>query len=165
MCSAFQTAYAHVTVAWSTSGTYKAQEIKAVNKGPTDKGSPDSYESRAGRGLAAGLFRTRVDGHEKTNHSDEHLALPFHTDFHLCSSHHLSPRTLLSFLISSFFFPDNSDILHWIHMPQQSLHEVKPKSIHSGNRKRYLLIWHYTNILSWGKVVWLYCGPYRQGAK
>lgn len=30
---------------WSVSGTHKAQEIKAVNKGPSDKGSPDSYES------------------------------------------------------------------------------------------------------------------------
>lgn len=89
ICSAFQTAYAHVTVVWSASGTHKAQEIKAVNKGPSDKGSPDSYERRAGRGLAAGSFRTRADGHEKTNHSDEHeghhlhLALPIHTVFHL----------------------------------------------------------------------------------
>lgn len=92
ICNAFQTAYTHVTVVWSVSGTHKAQEIKAVNKGSSDKGSPDSYESRAGRGLAAGLFRTRADGHEKTNHSDEHeghhlhLALPIHADFHLFSS-------------------------------------------------------------------------------
>ncbi len=92
ICSAFQTAYTHVRVVWSVSGTHKAQEIKAVNKGPSDKGSPDSYESRAGRGLAAGSFRTRADGHEKTNHSDEHeghhlhLALPIHADFHLFSS-------------------------------------------------------------------------------
>lgn len=77
----------HTTMSqWSVSGTHKAQEIKAVNKGPSDKGSPDSYESRAGLGLAAGSFRTRADGHEKTNHSDEHeghhlhLALPIHTD-------------------------------------------------------------------------------------
>lgn len=108
ICSAFQTAYAHVTVVWSVSGTHKAQEIKAVNKGPTDKGSPDSYESRAGRGLAAGLFRMRADGHEKTNHSDEHLALPFHTDFHLfsfcLSSHHLSPLSFLSHLILLFLW-------------------------------------------------------------
>ena len=27
--------------------TREAQEIEAVNKGPSDKGSPDSYESRA----------------------------------------------------------------------------------------------------------------------
>lgn len=72
ICSAFQTACSHVTAVRSVSGTHKAQEIKAVNKGPSDKGSPDSYESRAGRGLAAGSFRTRADGHEKTNHSDEH---------------------------------------------------------------------------------------------
>lgn len=32
ICSAFQTAHAHVTVVWSASGTHKAQEIKAVNK-------------------------------------------------------------------------------------------------------------------------------------
>lgn len=67
---------------WSVSGTHKAQEIKAVNKGPSDKGSPDSYESLVSRTLAVGSFRTRADGHEKTNHSDEHegrglhLALP-----------------------------------------------------------------------------------------
>lgn len=80
---------ARVTVVWRVSGTHKAQEIKAVNKGPSDKGSPDSYESSAGRGLAAGSFRTRADGHEKTNHSDEHeghhlhLALPIHANTHL----------------------------------------------------------------------------------
>ena len=119
----------HVTVVWSVSGTHKAQEIKAVNKGPSDKGSPDSYESRAGRGLAAGSFRTRADGHEKTNHSDEHeghhlhLALPIHTDFHLFSSS--SPAIiypLIYFFLSRlsgsifssffFFFLGNS----WIHL-------------------------------------------------
>lgn len=57
------------TVVWGASGAHKAQEIKAVNKGPSDKGSPDSYESEAGRGLAAGSFRTRADGHEKKNKS------------------------------------------------------------------------------------------------
>lgn len=65
ICSAFQAACAHVTAVLSVSGTHKAQEIKAVNKGPSDKRSPDSYESRAGRRLAAGSFRTRADGHEK----------------------------------------------------------------------------------------------------
>lgn len=121
ICSAFHTAYAHVTVVWSASGTHKAQEIKAVNKGLSDKGSPDSYESRAGRGLATGSFRTRADGHEKTNHSDEHeghhlhLALPIHTDFHLFSSaslamiyplRYLFLSCLISFFFSSpFFFP------------------------------------------------------------
>lgn len=109
---------------WSARGTHKAQEIKAVNKGSSDKGSPDSYESRAGRGLAAGSSRTRADGHEKTNHSDEHeghhlhLALPIHTDFHLFSSAspvficpliYVSPFSLLS----SFPLLDNSCIPHW----------------------------------------------------
>lgn len=114
ICSAFQTAYAHVTAVWSASGTHKAQEIKAVNKGPSDKGSPDSYESRAGRGLATGSIRTRADGHEKTNHSDEHeghhlhLALPIHTDFHLLSSAFLAiiypPHILFfPFLVSSHY--------------------------------------------------------------
>lgn len=134
ICSAFQTAYAHVTVAWSASGTHKAQEIKAVNKGPSDKGSPDSYESRAGRGLATGSFRTRADGHEKTNHSDEHeghhlhLALPIHTDFHLCSSASAAViypliYFFLSGLVSFFFFlsflfsPGYSCISHWTHLP------------------------------------------------
>lgn len=50
---------------WSVSGTHKAQEIKAVNKGPSDKGSPDSYESLESRTLAVGSFRTRADGREK----------------------------------------------------------------------------------------------------
>lgn len=36
---------------WSVSRTHTAQEIKAVNKGRSDKESPDSYESRAGLGL------------------------------------------------------------------------------------------------------------------
>lgn len=69
---------------WSVSGTHKAQEIKAVNKGPSDKGSPDSYESLESPTLAVGSFRTRADGRGKktTNGSDEHegrglhLALP-----------------------------------------------------------------------------------------
>lgn len=113
ICSAFQTAYTRVTVVWSASGTHKAQEIKAVNKGPSDKGSPDSYESRAGRGLAAGLFRTRADGHEKTNHSDEHeghhlhLDLPIHTFIFFLSLAIMSPLMYLflsSHSSSPFFF-------------------------------------------------------------
>lgn len=100
---------------WSVSGTHKAQEIKAVNKGLSDKESPDSYESRAGRVLVAGWFRTRADGHEKTNHSDEHeghhlhLALPIHADFHLFSllSSSLTviyPTSFFSHLSTSIFF-------------------------------------------------------------
>lgn len=74
---------------WSVSGTHKAQEIKAVNKGPSDKGSPDSYESLVSWTLAVSSFRTRADGHEKTNHRDEHkgrglhLALPISTNLFL----------------------------------------------------------------------------------
>lgn len=110
ICSAFQTACNHVTAVRSASGTHKAQEIKAVNKGPSDKGSPDSYESRAGRGLAAGSFRTRADGHEKTNHSDEHLALPFHTFISFPSASVAIIYPLIYFFLScliflSFLFP------------------------------------------------------------
>lgn len=112
---------------WSVSGTHKAQEIKAVNKGLSDKGSPDSYESRAGRVLSAGSFRTRADGHEKTNHSDEHeghhlhLALPIHTDLHLFSSSFLAliyPSFFLSSPHPSFpllpLFFGNSCISYWM---------------------------------------------------
>lgn len=132
MCNAFQAAHAHVAVVWSVSGTHKAQEIKAVNKGPSDKGSPDSYESRPGRRLAAGSFRTRADGHEKTNHCDEHeghhlhLALPIHTDFCLfffSTNQHLSPYILLTCLslhvhlfLSFLFSLGNSCISHWTHL-------------------------------------------------
>lgn len=111
---------------WSASGTHKAQEIKAVNKGPLDKGSPDSYESRAGRELAAGSLRTRAQGHEKTNHSDEHeghhlhLALAIHTGSPLFFFSHESfiPYILLSvpsphththlFSSTSFFLSANN---------------------------------------------------------
>lgn len=101
---------------WSVSGTHKAQEIKAVNKGPSDKGSPDSYESRAGLGLAAGSFRTRADGHEKTNHSDEHeghhlhLPVPIHTYFFISFfffffSHYMAYFFLSHPSVSIFFSP------------------------------------------------------------
>lgn len=74
----------------SVSRTHTAQEIKAVNKGRSDKESPDSYESGAEqRRPAASSFRTRADGHEKTNHANErwghhlHVAQPIHTHFYL----------------------------------------------------------------------------------
>lgn len=95
---------------WSVSRTHTAQEIKAVNKGRSDKESPDSYESRAGLGLAASSFRTRADGHEKTNHSDEHeghhlhLALPIHTHFYLCV---YSSSTCLTIVYSTCFSLDS----------------------------------------------------------
>lgn len=95
----------------SASRTHTAQEIKAVNKGRSDKESPDSYESGAAAAAAASSFTTRVDGHEKTNHGNErrghhlHVALPIHTHFYLarmsaayltdhclCRSLSLSPR-------------------------------------------------------------------------
>lgn len=76
----------HVAVSrCSVSRTHTAQEIKAVNKGGSDKESPDSYESGAGPRPAASSFTTRADGHEKTNHGNErgghhlHVALPIHT--------------------------------------------------------------------------------------
>lgn len=115
---------------WSVSGTHKAQEIKAVNKGPSDKGSPDSYESRAGLGLAAGSFRTRADGHEKTNHSDEHeghhlhLPLPIHTYFHLFF---FLPFLAIIYPTSFFLIPLHqsfpllflfSCMSHWIQLSQ-----------------------------------------------
>lgn len=137
ICSAFQTAYGRVTAVWSASGTHKAQEIKAVNKGPSDKGSPDSYESRAGRGLATGSIRTRADGHEKTNHSDEHEG--HHLHFGSANSHWLPspffcffwpsfihpiyfffplPCLISLFFSPPFFFsPGNSFISHWTHLP------------------------------------------------
>lgn len=108
--------HARVTVVWRVSGTHKAQEIKAVNKGPSDKGSPDSYESSAGRGLAAGSFRMRADRHEKTNHSDEHeghhlhLALPIHTNTHLFLSLPFAifiPSCTSVFLASYFLLSEN----------------------------------------------------------
>lgn len=134
ICSAFQTACNHVTAVRSVSGTHKAQEIKAVNKGPSDKGSPDSYESRAGRGLVAGSFRTRADGHEKTNHSDEHeghhlhLALSIQTDFHFSSS-----SLLPSFipLYTSFFLASlHSSFLLFPILFWQLLHIT----LHSGHK-------------------------------
>ena len=51
MCDAFQPAY---TPTWRCvkRRTGDAQEIEAVNKGPSDKGSPDSYESQQNETLA-----------------------------------------------------------------------------------------------------------------
>lgn len=126
MCSAFHTQHTPMSPR-RASGTHKAQEIKAVNKGLSDKGSPDSYESRAGRELAAGSFRTRAEGHEKTNHSDEHeghhlhLALPIHTPTHLFSS---SSRTIIYPLIYFFLSSPSTYIFctsHWTHLSWNSL--------------------------------------------
>lgn len=62
-------AHGHVTLVRREGGAHKAQEIKAVNKRPADKGSPDSYESRAVWRLQAvrRLSQDTVDKHEKTN--------------------------------------------------------------------------------------------------
>lgn len=71
---------------WSASGTHKAQEIKAVNKGPSDKGSPDSYESLVSRTPSRWLIQDACGwaGGKKTNHNEEHegldLALPIPND-------------------------------------------------------------------------------------
>lgn len=91
-CSTFQATYTRVTGVLRATRTHKAQEIKAVNKGPSDKGSPDSYESRAGRRPATGSFRTRADERHQANYRDEqeghhlHFLLPIHTDFHIFTS-------------------------------------------------------------------------------
>lgn len=62
-------AHGRITLVRREGGAHKAQEIKAVNKRPADKGSPDSYESRAVWRLQAGrrLSQDTVDKHEKTN--------------------------------------------------------------------------------------------------
>lgn len=168
ICSAFQTAYAHVTVVWSASGTHKAQEIKAVNKGPSDKGSPDSYESRAGRELAAGSFRTRADGHEKTNHSDEHeghhlhLALPIHTDFHLFSS---SSVAIIYPLIYFCLFCLSASIfsLSFIFLTlDSSVIKQPPKRCYAGSwncqNQLIQMIVVFLIITSQLHIVWLYFG-------
>lgn len=93
-------------VAWSVRGTHKAQEIKAVNKGLSDKGSPDSYESRVGLGQAAARSGRVRTGMTKTNHSDEreghylHLLLPIPIDFLLFSSASLA---IMYSLVSLFY--------------------------------------------------------------
>lgn len=86
---------------WSVSGTHKAQEIKAVNKGPSDKGSPDSYESLESWTLAVSSFRTRADGHEKTNHRDEHEGRGLHLALPI--SNNLFPSFTTLFTVSYAF--------------------------------------------------------------